>query len=137
MIRGGSLHKLFHSHPIREDLNRKWTAGGSDILDDQTSHHNTGLGHSCASATPKGCIESLKRGIKVIKGMVGPNHWTLLLALGALKRSSILLFLVISAEIWVCGYYLSKASIVEDEIAIPCMPRVQLSLCFHCRGTGM
>lgn len=69
--------------------------------------------------------------------MVGPNHWTLLLALGALKRSSILLFLVISAEIWVCGYYLSKASIVEDEIAIPCMPRVQLSLCFHCRGTGM
>lgn len=37
------FHKLFHSHPIREDLNRKWTAGGSNILDDQTSHHNTGL----------------------------------------------------------------------------------------------
>lgn len=60
--------------------------------------------------------------------MAVPKHWTLLLALCALKQSSILLFLVISAEIWVCRCHLSKASILEDEIATPCMPRVQLSV---------
>lgn len=42
--------------------------------------------------------------------MVVPKHWTLLLVLCALKLSSILLFLVISAEIWLCGCHLSKAS---------------------------
>lgn len=119
------VHKLFDSHPIREDLNRKWTASGSNILDDQTSRQDRTGSFMCFCCT---CIESLKTSIKIIKGMVVPKHWTLLLALCALKQSSILLSLVLSVEIRACGCHLSKASILEDEIAMPCMPRVQLSV---------
>lgn len=67
------IHKLFRSRPIREDLNRKWRAGGSNVLHQTSNHNRTG---SYVLLLKQRAVQSLKRGIKVIKGMVLSKHWT-------------------------------------------------------------
>lgn len=87
------VHKLFRSYPIGEQVDQIF------YIEHPVT---TGLGLTCAAATTKGCIVSLNRGIKVIKGMVVPKHWTLLLTLCAIELNCFIL----SHQHWDLGLWM-------------------------------